>query len=229
MVTVKSFRAYQYPRECKTFIEEHTRVLERFDIANITSAKTDWAFNPHTVIVTIRNTENEMVGGGRIQVADGLLALPIEEAVGEMDPNIYPVIERDRQEGGTGEFCGLWNTPKAARLGIGSLFLMKTILSVCSQLDIQSLYGLCAPSTVKNVIKLGAIVQEHLGNKGTFYYPKLDLLATALKIPNVLTLEHTDPKEKAYVMRLRTQPSMIKKEILRKKETQVCYDLLLKA
>ena len=198
MITINTFKAKLHPRECKDFIVEHTKVLQVFDIANITSAKTDWAFSKSSIIITIRNAENnQMMGGGRIQVADGILPLPIEDAVGGMDANIYEVIEKHRKEG-TAEFCGLWNTRQTAKMGIGSEFLGNLIIAISSQLGIKSLFGLAAPSTVREGLKQGFIVQEDLGEKGTFYYPKINLVATVLKIPDVNNLEYAqiDKKKK---------------------------------
>ena len=196
MITINSFKAKLHPRECKDFIVEHTKVLQAFDITNITSATTDWAFSSSTIVITIRDSEsNQMIGGGRIQVANGKLALPIETAVGEMDAQIYKVIEEHRKEG-TAEFCGLWSSRATARMGIGSAFLVRIIIAVASQVGIKSMFALCAPATVKTAVSLGFTVEEYLGDNGAFYYPKLDLVATAMKLPNIFTLKDAQEDEK---------------------------------
>jgi hypothetical protein len=228
MITINSFKAKLHPRECKDFIVEHTKVLQAFDIANITSATTDWAFSKSSIIITIRSAEdNQMIGGGRIQMADGILPLPIETAVGKMDNQIYKVIEKHREEG-TGEFCGLWNTRETAKMGIGSAFLGNLIIAVSNQLNIKSLFALCAPTTVKSALKQGFILQEDLGQKGTFYYPKLDLVATAVKIPNVNTLEFAQEDEKQHILDLRINPVRTRMEMPRKENLKIQYDLLIK-
>lgn len=228
MIIVQSFQANKHPRECKTFIEEHTKVLQVFDLANITSAKPDWAFSPSTIIITVRNSEtNEMIAGGRIQVADGILRLPIEDAVCDIDEKIFDFIKKERLLHGTSEVCGLWNTRKAAKIGLGSLFIMRALLAVSSQLNIKTIFTLCAPSTVKSVQKLGGIIVTEIGNEGTFYYPKLDLIATAIKIPDVNTLEFIDPEEKEIILRLRNNPLAYTDDILRKEKIEIKYSLLI--
>lgn len=227
MIHAKSFKAKLHPRECKSFIVEHTKVLEAFDIANITSAKTDWAFVNGSVIVTFRNEDKEMLAGSRIQVANGEIPLPIEDAVGDMDENIYSVIKKHSEEGGTAEFCGLWNTRKAAKMGLGSLFLVKTLMAVVGQMGFKSMFALCAPGTIKTAKRVGFLVEENLGENGTFYYPKLDLLATAMKLSDVNTLEHAGEEEKRDIFELRTNPNQQRMELLRGVEIDVQYDLLL--
>jgi len=203
-IVVESFQANQHPRECMTFIQEHTRVLQVFDLANITSAKPDWAFSPSCVIVTVRDQEtNSMIAGGRIQIADGKMRLPIEDAVSEFDSKIHDVIHRDMIDGGTSEICGLWSTRKAARMGLGSIFIMRSLLAISYQLEIKSIYTLCAPSTVKFVKKLGGELVTEIGDNGTFYYPKLDLIATAIKMPDNNNMSFTDPVEKSIIEQLR--------------------------
>lgn len=228
MVILESFKADKYPRECKTFIEEHTRVLRVFDLANITSAKSDWAFSPSTIIITVRDKiTGEMIAGGRIQVADGILNLPIEDAVCDMDKRIYDIINNDRSNSGTAEICGLWSTRKAAKLGIGSLFIMRSLVAVCSQLDIKSMYSLCAPTTVSSAKKIGSRIIEEIGNNGTFYYPKLDLVATAMKVPNILTLDYADIDQKDIIFDLRNNLECEKIVSLRE-ETHIKYALQIK-
>ena len=227
MIVVKSFKAQLHPRECKTFIVEHTKVLQVFDIANITSASTDWAFSPGSVIITVKDTNNDMIAGGRIQIANGELALPIEDAVGDMDNSIYEVIKKHAKNGGTGEFCGLWNTRKAAKMGLGSYFLVSVITAVASQVNIKSLFALCAPTTIKIAKRVGFLTEEYLGEKGTFYYPKLDLVATVMKLPNILTLDHANANEKNHIFGLRKDPFQEQTEILRRQEITIQYDLII--
>ena len=224
MVNINAHVAADNPRECRDFIIGHRRVLEIFDIANITSAKVDWAFSKNTVILTIKS-EGKLLGGARIQVADTELDLPIQDAVRDLDPSIDNYISNHSNNGGTGELCGLWNTRDAAKLGIGSIFLVRIGVAVSGFVGIESLFGLCAPSTVKVASKGGFKIEDNLGNNGTFYYPKLDLLATAMKIPDLETLNYADPKEKEIIFDLRKKPTQTKVEFSRMGNTNINYDL----
>lgn len=224
MIEVKVVRAIDHPRLCKRFLEGHQRVLKIYDIANITSNTVEWAFNPNTLLILITKDGNA-VAGARIQKADGLLELPIEEAVKEMDPSIHQLINSDSEAGGTGEFCGLWNSREGAKSGVGGFFLARVGLAVASGLQIKSLYALCAPPTVPVGQKTGFSVVENLGNNGTFYYPKLDLLATAMKVPDILTLERADEEERMIIFNMRSQPCKIEKVVSKRGEVEVSYNL----
>lgn len=228
MIKVKSFRADRHPRECKTFIEEHMNVLKAFGFANISSVNSDWAFSPSSFIITFRNKDsNDMIAGGRLQMADGILKLPIEEAVGEFDSSIYQTINSDRIKHGTVEICGLWNTRKAARIGMGSLFIMRVLLAVCSQLGIKSMFSLCAPTTVDSAKKIGGIVMKEIGNNGTFYYPKLNCITTAIKFPDIHTLEHAEKEERDFIFNIRNNWESIISTPLRNNMVEMEYSLII--
>lgn len=228
MIIVEAFVAEKHPRECITFIKEHTKVLQVFGFTNISSVNSEWAFSSSSILVTFRNSEtNEMIGGGRIQIADGKLRLPIEDAVGEFDSSIYEKINSERLEHGTGEICGLWNTRKAARLGLGSLFIIRILVAVCSQLGIKSMFCLAAPTTVDSIKKLGGIVIEEIGDNGTFFYPKLNCITTAIKIPDIHTLEHAEKEERVSIFNIRNNWESIIPTALRNNIVEMKYSLII--
>jgi hypothetical protein len=55
-------------------------------------------------------------------------------------------------------------------------------------------------------MRVGFKVETSLGNNGTFYYPKEDLIATAVLLNDVPVLSTADPFEKAAIMDLRKNP-----------------------
>jgi hypothetical protein len=120
----------------------------------------------------------EMYGGMRIHICGGSQVLPIEDAVGKLDATIYPMVKKHALRG-TGEFCGMWNSKEISGKGI-SYVLTSAGTAIISQLPINSMFVLCAEYTVHMVERVGFQVLKELGNNGTFYYPKLDLVATAL-------------------------------------------------
>jgi hypothetical protein len=199
----KVFRAIDDRAACMKFIEGHTHVLEVFGITQITSAKIDWVLNPDVYVILVKAEENgPALGGGRIHIANGKNALPIEEAVGHMDSKIYDMV-KERTEEGTGEFCGLWNSWEIAGLGIGSIHLGRTFIALAYRLGLKSLFGLCAPATYRNSMRVGFRVLREIGIDGKFYYPKEQLTATSIMIEDIENLPGAIEEEKQEILRLR--------------------------
>ena len=201
-------------------------MLKVYGITQITSANIEWILNPNAYVLTAEDPEtDEVLAGARLHVADQKYSLPIEEAIGHKDPNVYPYIEKLRIEGGTGEFCGLWNSRKIAGYGIGSMFLGLTSIAVAEQLGISTLTGLCAPITKDRSFKLGFQQEFSLGNGGEFIYPKEDLVATTLVIPDLAELSNAGVDEKATIMELRQNWTQEKIEHTRRGDVLAIYDL----
>jgi hypothetical protein len=53
----------------------------------------------------------------------------------------------------------------------------------------------------------GGRIFTEVGNNGTFYYPKLDLLATAVFLDDVRDLSKAHPRERQKMLLLRDRPS----------------------
>jgi hypothetical protein len=75
------------------------------------------------------------------------------------------------------------------------------------------------------VKKTGFDVNVDLGNSGQFYYPKLDLIATAVIISNLRTLENAEPGIRELVFDLIENPVQIKEESGPRGTIEVMYDL----
>src|SRR3546814_16772702 len=105
------------------------------------------------------------------------------------------MVNEDHLSGGTCELCGLWNSREVAGMGIGSFILARVGAVISSQLPLKSIFVLCAPVTVRMGKRVGAVVEKELGNEGMFFYPKDDLIATAMRLRNVYDLSHADRSE----------------------------------
>lgn len=216
----KAFRAIDNRADCMRFIEGHTHVLEVFGITQITSAKIDWVLNPNVYVVLVSEHENgPALGGGRIHVADRKHPLPIEDAVGEMDDRIYNMVENDTDRG-TGEFCALWNSWEIAGLGVGSIYLGRIFIALAYRLGLKTLYGLCAPATYRNSLRVGFRVLSEIGINGKFYYPKEQLTATSLVIEDLENLPLAVEDERKEIFSLRNEKTY-KTTILTSKNTTV--------
>lgn len=220
-VRVRAFRATDDPETCKKFIEGHRAVLESVGVKKVTSANNDWMYNPAAFPIVVESMDGEKVyGGARIHCADGKTSLPIEDAAGYMDPKIYKVV-KELSKDGTGELCGLWNSVEVSGLGVGAFIATRAGVSMCDQLGLSTLFALCAPYTVKFAKKVGCLIYRDVGNEGTFYYPKMDLLATVVLLPDIETLQLADAQDRETMFSLRKEPNFVTQEFVAKKNINV--------
>ncbi len=211
-IRIRAFRATDDPETCEKFIEGHRRVLTIYGIENITTNTNDWMFNPAIFVVVVESLDGQkLYGGARVQAANGITPLPIEEATGSMDSKIYDVVKHHTRFG-TGELSGLWNSKEVAGLGIGSFFPSRTSVVIAEQIGLTTMFSLCAPATVRFNQWIGSSVLTSVGNNGIFYYPKLDLLATACFLPDVEELQNAHVREREKMFYLRKNPQCLVKE-----------------
>jgi len=227
-LVIKAFRAPDDVDSCHRYVEGHSKVLRIYGITMITSAKAVWTDDPNTYVILVESENGEKTyGGARIQIAGGAFPLPIEDALTKFDSNIHKLVQ-DLVPAGTGELCGLWNSREVAGLGIGSIYLSRVGVTLAMQLKLNTLFALCAPATVKNANRVGFLVDERLGDKGTFYYPKEGLVATAVFLQDVLTLSTANPDERERILELRSFPQQRKTELgPRDIPLEIDYNLIL--
>ena len=227
VVRLRAFRAIDDSQTCQLFIEGHEHVLTNIGVKKVTSSKNDWMHNPAAFVLIVESLDRQKVyGGARIHVAGGSQPLPVEEATGKMDPKIFELVWQYAQAG-TGEICGLWNSREIAGYGVGSIFLTRAAVAISTQIGIKSLFALCAPYTVKMAESVGYVIERSVGNEGTFYYPKLDLLATTMILKDVEELDKADIPEKNAIFNIRNQLNLIRVENLRRKEIEIHYEVEL--
>ncbi|MDX5428975.1 MAG: hypothetical protein LPK46_11010 [Bacteroidota bacterium] len=227
MVNLRAFRATDEPETCLKFIEGHQRVLSSIGVKKVTSSTEEWMENPSAFVLVVESEEDgEILGGSRIHAADGKTLLPIETATGYLDPGINDLV-KGLSRFGVAEICGLWNSRKVAGMGIGSIYLNRASIAISEQLGLNRLISLCAPYTVEPAKSYGYRVEEGVGNNGTFYYPKLDLIATVMVLDDVRELDHADPNERAKVLELRSQWNQVRHEREARKEVDIRYNLKL--
>jgi hypothetical protein len=211
-IRIRAFFAPDDPEGCARFVEGHTKVLEMHGINKVTSSNEEWTNWPFVVVVVVEDMAGErMFGGARLHLYDGIHRLPIETAVFNMDSRIEEVI-KSYADNGAAELCGLWNSIEVAGLGIGSLFPIRACVALTTQLEINSLFFLCSPLTVRFNKWVGSRVITEVGNHGTFYYPKLDLLATAVVLEDAYSVRSAHPREREKIYALRNDPLVVQRE-----------------
>lgn len=229
MIKIRAFKAIDDRPACEKYVFEHMQILKVFGITKITTANNSWMFNPNVYVIMAESLENgEALGGARIQVYDEENPLPIVVAVKDFDPSVVPLVREYHKDTGTAEICGLWNSRSVAGLGIGTLFLSRAGVALAAQLPIKSMFVLCGEHTIGITMEKGFVIEERLGNKGTFYYPKQDLVATAAVMHDVNDLSHANVADRELIQGLRNDPTQTRVEMGPKGNLVIQYDLKLK-
>lgn len=227
MVKIRAFRAIDNYPLCEKFIEGHRRVLEAIGVSKVTSSRNEWAANPAAFVILVESDdETKVLGGARVHAADGKTPLPLEEAAGYMDDKVYELVTHYMPEG-TGEVCGLWNSMEVAGMGIGSIFLIRAALAISNQIGLTTMMALCSPYTTRIAGNYGFKVEKSVGIDGTFYYPKLDLLATIVIQKDANGLSNASELETSRIFDLRNRPVQITLEQARKQEVEIDYNLII--
>lgn len=226
MISIRAYRAVEEPDTCKEYVKGHVQVLKDFGIESITSNNYEWLNNPNMYCFIATDEGGKMVGGIRVQVADGIHPLPVETAVGKMDPRIYDVIQYYALEGGVGELCGLWNSREVKGIGV-SVILVRAAISAINQIGFQTMSGICAEYSLKMFQSVGFVINDALGNNGTFIYPNENYIARVVGILNADTLDTADDYEKERILSLRQRPVQVRLETGPKGEFIVDYDLAI--
>jgi hypothetical protein len=230
MVKIKAFRATDNSVLCEKFIEGHRRILDAIGIKKVTSSSEAWARNSGSFVILVESDdEQKFLGGARVQAADGITPLPLEDAAGYMDPKVYDLVKL-YMKGGTGEVCGLWNSMEVSGMGIGSIFLIRAALALSKQIGLDSMFALCSPYTTRIAGNYGFLIEESVGNAGTFYYPKIDLLATIVLQKDTQNLPNASALETNRIFNLLEKPIQITDEVARKNQiVTIDYNLLIKS
>lgn len=226
-IRIRAFRAIDNEEDCDRFISGHSKVLDNIGVTKVTSSNSDWKYNPGVFVILAESLDkSKTYGGARVHLFTSKTHLPIVDAVYKMDQRIAPLIDSYKNVG-TGEFCGLWNSREVAGLGVGAVFLGWSSVAITPKLGINTLFALCASYTVDYSQNKGMVKEKRIGINGTFYYPKVDLIAQAMILPDIGEFSHADPFERDKILELVNQPNIIKKEIFRKKEINIEYDLTI--
>lgn len=200
-INISSFKAIDHPDLCENFSIGHNNVLRDFGVTKVTSADKSWHSNPDSYVISVKMNESEQfVAGARVDLCKGNISLPIEDAIGVIDKSIYDIV-KSYSTNGTGEVCGLWTSKQCAGNGI-AFMMIKSSVVLAKLLNLESVFALCSPFTVSMFSKLGFEVEKSLGKDGTFYYPKLDLIATAMILKDLKQLSNTPPENRDAIINL---------------------------
>jgi hypothetical protein len=224
-IRFRSFTATKDSETCEQYLNGHVQVLKDYGITNITTNNRQWMTLPNVHGIVAEAEDGEVVGGVRVHIADGIHPLPVEKAVGAMDPNVYTIINEYFDEG-TGELCGLWNAKSVAGIGI-SILLVRAGIAIVNQVKLASLFTICADYTLPMVRKVGFVVEDGLGNDGEFVYPNDSYIARVLRKMNAETLETAEEYDRNRIFDLRNNPTQLTLESGPKGDVLIDYQLLI--
>jgi hypothetical protein len=227
-LSFRAFRAIDEPDTCQQYVEAHVKVLTDYGITKITSNNNRWMSNPNVYgVVAELEPHKEIVGGIRLQIADNVDPLPVEAAIGHIDPKIHEIV-KEYMVGGVGELCGLWISKKVAGRGV-SMLLTRAGISIINQVNIEILVGICGHYTLEMFSKVGFVIDRSLGNKGEFLYPKEGFIAWVLGILNAKTLQTASEYDRKMIAGLRDQPvqTRIEKGNEGEETVEVSYNLII--
>lgn len=207
------------------YLHGHTKVLEDYGITNITSNNRVWLEMPCIFGVVAENEDGELVGGIRVQMADGVHPLPVEKAVGHMDSRIHDVVKK-YYDNGVGELSALWNAKSIAGYGI-SVLLTRAGISLTNQFGCNTLVGICGDYTLQMFTNVGFVVDYSVGNRGEFFYPKEDFIARVLGILNSKNLETAEQVNRERMIDLRRNPIQKTIEMGPKGPVEIDYNLII--
>lgn len=220
------FRAIDEVELCKEYLQGHVKVLSDYGIENITTNNDLWINNPNVYCVVARDMDSRrLLGGARIQIADGENPLPVELAVGYMDGSLYDKVEYYSINGGVGESCGLWIAKEASGLGI-SRYLMWGSISSANQLKFSTMLGICASYTLNLFSDIGFKIDYSLGNKGGFPYPNNQYIANVIGILDAVSMTTASIRDQNIMFSLRKNPIQNRMEENKGNYCNVYYNLV---
>jgi len=222
------FRAFQSSKDLalsQRYMVGHKQVLADYGITNITSNNNVWLEIPCVFGVVAENEEGELVGGIRVQMADGVHPLPVENAVGYMDGRVHEVVKKYLPNG-VGELSALWNAKSVAGYGV-SVLLTRAGISLTNQIHCNTMVGICGDYTWQMFTNVGFVIDNSLGNNGEFFYPKEEFIARVLGILNSESLDTAAKEDKARMVSLRDHPKQFFQETGPKGIVEVEYDLFM--
>lgn len=223
----RAFKATENRELCEKYMQGHIQVLVNYGITNITTNNKDWMDWDNVYCVIAEKEDGTVVGGVRTQIADGKNPLPVERAIGKMDPKIHEIVKKYLDDG-VGELCALWNAKEVAGMGL-SIMLVRAGISTLNQVRCNTLMGICADYTLKMFRKVGFVVDNSLGNHGEFVYPNENYVARVLGILNAKDLSTAEEFDRKKMLDLRQNPVQICQETGANDITiEIEYLLLLK-
>jgi len=204
-VIVRAVSAAAAVADCRRSAAACLPVLRCYGIENVASAQQEWWADPDTYALLLADRDTgEPVGGVRLQRRGGHLTLPIETAVGLIDPRVHAWIAGFAPLG-VAEICGLWRAPRLRGFGLGARLTCMAI-ALATQARTRTLVGLSDPRGLAVNARLGLMVDPRLASNGRFGYPRPGLVAHVLRSSDAFRLPDAHPAARAAILDYRYRP-----------------------
>lgn len=166
----EGFLALGNPMLSQEYLEGHQGVLRSFNIPKVGSEDALWMRKEGSLVVVVRDIlSNQLIGGGRLEIAEGTYSLPLAEIMTQLDEG-FDVSKYFNPEKKTAELSGLWTERSGRIKGLSTSII--SMLNICGRrLNIDSGAALCSPFSIKRFLAAGWSLVEELGEEGYFYYP----------------------------------------------------------
>jgi hypothetical protein len=204
MISISACRAQENESLWRGYNEGHAQVLRDFGIDVLTSHGDIWLKNPSVFVIVARNQSEEIIGGIKLHKVNEGFRLPVEEAIGYLNPEISQIIEANKIFG-VGEICGLWISKNAGRQGL-AYYLTKVAMALCEPVEITKIYGISSPFTLNMFLQTGYNVMLNMGDQGNYEYPTKEFISTAVEIQDAINLPLALETHRNRVFSLRSQP-----------------------
>lgn len=205
------------------YVDGHAQVLRDFGIEVLTSYGEDWINNPNVYLIIASDEHDNVVGGIKVHKVSEGFQLPVQQAIGDLAPEIDGIIH-DNEIFGAGEICGLWISKNAGRRGLAN-FLTRVAIAICSPLQIRKIYGIASPFTLNMFFSMGYEIMHELGNDGNFHYPTPEFTSAAVKIEDTFELPLASNIHKERIFDLRNNPVQSSAEEHLSIITEIDYNL----
>lgn len=225
MIFFHVFKAIDSPQICQKFAQGHLNVLKDYGITNISTNNNTWMTNKNIYGIIAFDQNHDVVGGIRIQIADGEIPLPMEVAVGKIDKKVLELVKSLKSKG-IAELCALWNAKKVSGLGV-SLLLMRAGIALANQLKIAHMVAICGQHTIEMVRRVGFRIDVNVGNDGYFPYPSNEHKANIVGIIDVITLKNAYKHDKLRITDIRENPIQSTSELTKKGRVLIKYHNLI--
>ena len=187
-IWIHAFRPKDNLGLCHEFQCDQKRIFEKqFESGKISSLDESWMEDENVYLIcAFCKEEKTLLGGFRIHIYNEAHSLPIETAIGLEEPRIYELVEELGVKGVV-ELCALWISSRGIKAGLKAFDLIRGVISVCHQLNIENVLSLAGPNSRRFTQYYNAIQYEDFGQEGIFYYPtpKVKCVVTNVPISNV--------------------------------------------
>lgn len=224
-ITIRAFRAVDEPGLCRTFAEEHTRVLSDIGVASVVKYDEAWMSDVDTIVFVALHEHLGMIGGIRLQRARQGVPMPLEKALVSVENNLERVLGPMALRGNA-ELGALWNAHRFASRGVPFL-LITAAAATASQAGLTHMVCFVAEYIAPYCESVGFRCVPSIGRNGEFEYPIAGMKSFVMAIPDVKTVMLANEPSRRRILSLRMRPNQTCVERPKKSDILVSYNLQL--